>query len=636
MTPANFSRSPFTLRNLFVATVAAFALATGCASAAKKPISSRAAKAVPSTVSVSEAEDLERRAKYLDAGLAYAQLANRASAPEKQELQLRSAEVLLRGNFVAQAAQMLGEVDATGLDPGYAERKLLIQARIDLARGNRERAAATLDMLERGAVTTTTRAQVYAVRIQMHTQSGNMIAAARERAKLDPLLTDPDVKRENRAALLQTLIEQPEAALLKSKPAGIDVFGGWIELALILKSARQQPQEFPRLLADWKARYPYHGGADSLAERDVSRPDAIVPGELPSVVALVLPQQGNFAKAADAVRDGFITAYYARAQGQFKPAILFYDSGATAGEIVEVYRRAVRDGAKFVVGPLDKNAVAVLAQQSDLSVPTLALNYYDQNDVPAGLYQFGLSPEDEASQAAERAWLDGHGRAVALIQEGSLGERLLNAFRDRWLQLGGELVDVQTYASKDNDMSAPIKKMFDIDQSEQRRAALKAALGYDIKFSPRRRQDIDMVFVAAMPRHARLIRPQLNFHQAGDIPVYGTSHVFSGVVNARNDHDMDNVTFGDMPWVLPKAKRNTALYSKISQLWPKEVENYMRLYAFGIDAFNLIENLNALTSQRTLQFPGETGGLYVDDHGRVLRRVTWAEFKNGAPRLLQQ
>jgi hypothetical protein len=158
-------------------------------------------------------------------------------------------------------------------------------------------------------------------------------------------------------------------------------------------------------------------------------------------------------------------------------------------------------------------------------------------------------------------------------------------------------------------------------------------LGIDIKYSPRRRDDVDFVFVGANPRHARLIRPQLNFHQASAIPMYGTSHVFSGVVNARIDHDMDNVTFGDMPWVLPKARRNTALNATISQLWPQLAESYMRLFAFGIDAYNLIPNMNQLTEVRTVQFPGETGSLYLSDDGRIQRRLTWAEFKNGTPRL---
>ena len=61
----------------------------------------------------------------------------------------------------------------------------------------------------------------------------------------------------------------------------------------------------------------------------------------------------------------------------------------------------------------------------------------------------------------------------------------------------------------------------------------------------------------------------------------------------------------------------------------------MRLYAFGIDAFNLIPNLNSLVEQRTLQHPGETGNLFMDDAHRIQRRLQWAEFKNGAPKLLE-
>lgn len=622
------------LRAILTTVLVAFVLGTGCASAAKKPISARASKAVPPSTALRDAEELERRAKYLDAGLAYAHLSNRTTAPEKQELQLRAVETLLRGNYTAQAAQILGEVDTQGQSAELTERKMLAQVRIDLARGRRERVMPTLDTLERGAVTNTTRIAVHTLKAETLEQAGQKLESARERAKLDVLLTEGTARKDNRAELLQTLVDLPEATLQRARTPGVDAFTGWVELALIVKANQNSPQELSRRVAEWKLRYPYHGASDFVDSR-YSAQDPARTGRMPKTIALLLPGQGAFAKAGDAVREGFLAAYFAAGDAHPRPAILLYDSGATAGDIVGVYQRAVRDGAEFVVGPLDKSAVAVLAQQGDLDVPTLALNYADHTDVPRNLYQFGLSPEDEAAQTAERAWLDGHERAAALVQEGALGERLLNAFKMRWIELGGEFVEAQTYSTRDNDLSPPIKKILDIDLSEQRRTALKTALGYDIKFSPRRRQDVDFVFIAALPKHARLIRPQLNFYQASSIPVYGTSHVFSGVVNVQVDHDMDNVTFGDMPWVLPKAKRNTALFAKISQLWPQQAEANMRLYALGIDAYNLIGLLDSLASQQSAQFAGETGGLYLDDAQRVLRRLAWAEFRKGAPRLLE-
>ncbi len=623
------------LNNILTAVLLVFVLASGCASTGKTPSTPRAAKNAAATMRVQDAQELEKRGKFLDAGLAYAQLANRANAPEKQELQFKAAEVFLRGGYTQQVDQTLADLDTRDLNASYTERKQLLIAQAELVRGKRERATAILDALGRSATVDATRIGVLNTKIQMFIQNNALIDAARERVALDGLLRDEAARRTNQNLIYQNLVDAPESLLVRAKTAAPSAFGGWVELALIAKSAQLQPTESARLMNEWKARYPQHPGAQIVGDRFAARSTEQQRVSLPQRVALLLPQQGNFAKAAEAVRDGFLAAYYAQQRDGFRPIIQFYDSGTNANDITAAYQRALRDGAQFVVGPLDKTAVNVLAQSKLLSVPTLALNYAEYNDAVNNLFQFGLSPEDEAAQTAERAWLDGHGRAAALIPEGAFGDRLFVAFRERWMQLGGELVDSQIYSTKDNDLSPPIKKLLDIDLSEQRRTALRTVLGYDIKYAPRRRQDIDFIFLAAMPRHARMIRPQLNFHQANDLPVYSTSHVFSGFVNARADHDIDNVTFGDMPWVLPKARRNTALNSTISQLWPQQVENYMRLYAFGIDAFNLIPNLNALAEQHTMQQPGETGNLYMDDAHRIQRRLQWAEFKNGAPKLLE-
>ncbi|MBI3775675.1 MAG: penicillin-binding protein activator [Gammaproteobacteria bacterium] len=621
------------LNNFFTAVLLMFALASGCASTGKTSAAPRPTKNAAATVRLQDAQDLEKRGKFLDAGLAYAQLANRANPPEKQDLQFKATEVFLRGSYTQQAEQTLADLDPRGLNISYAERKQLLLAQTELARGKRERALSILDTLVRSATLELTRISAVNAKIQIHIHSNALVEAARDRLILDGLLRDESARRTNQNLIYQNLVDAPESLLVRAKSTTPDPFSGWVELALITKSAQLQPAEAARLMSEWKARYPHHAGAQVVGDRFAARTPERV--GVPQHLALLLPQQGNFAKAAEAVRDGFLAAYYSQPRDGFRPTIQIYDSGTNANDISGAYQRALRDGAQVIVGPLDKNAVNVLAQGNRLTVPTLALNYAEQNEAVNNLFQFGLSPEDEAAQTAERAWLDGHGRAAALIPEGAFGERLLVAFRERWLQLGGELVDTQIYSTKDNDISPPIKKLLDIDLSEQRRTLLKTTLGYDIKYAPRRRQDIDFVFVAAMPRHARMIRPQLNFHQANDLPVYSTSHVFSGFVNARTDHDIDNVTFGDMPWVLPKARRDTALNATITQLWPQQVENYMRLYAFGIDAFNLIPNLTALSEQRTLQHPGETGNLYMDDAHRVQRRLQWAEFKNGAPKLLE-
>jgi outer membrane PBP1 activator LpoA protein len=99
------------------------------------------------------------------------------------------------------------------------------------------------------------------------------------------------------------------------------------------------------------------------------------------------------------------------------------------------------------------------------------------------------------------------------------------------------------------------------------------------------------------------------------------------------DFDMDGVAFGDMPWVLP-TRRNDPLKKEIFALWPQSSDKYARLFALGIDAFNLIPDLNRLISNRTNYHDGTTGHLYLDDSNRVFRRLVWAEFKQGKPQTI--
>jgi outer membrane PBP1 activator LpoA protein len=62
----------------------------------------------------------------------------------------------------------------------------------------------------------------------------------------------------------------------------------------------------------------------------------------------------------------------------------------------------------------------------------------------------------------------------------------------------------------------------------------------------------------------------------------------------------------------------------------------MRLYALGIDSFNVIPELNRLRRNEFSSFQGETGLLYLDVNDRLLRRLVWAQFVAGKPKVLDK
>jgi len=171
----------------------------------------------------------------------------------------------------------------------------------------------------------------------------------------------------------------------------------------------------------------------------------------------------------------------------------------------------VVDGAQLVIGPLGRAAVEQVVRKTDLSIPALLLSHIqeDSEPLPGHIFQFGLPPEQEARQAAERAYLDGHRQAAVLYAESDWGKRMLNAFVAHWQQLGGILLTSVPYNPSDSDYSRSIKQLLNISQSEARKRALRARLGLKLKFQARRREDVDLIFLAADAKRGRLLKPQL-------------------------------------------------------------------------------------------------------------------------------
>ncbi len=131
----------------------------------------------------------------------------------------------------------------------------------------------------------------------------------------------------------------------------------------------------------------------------------------PTQIALLLPLSGPLANAGQAIRDGFIAAFYHAAS---LARVRVYDTnGASIGA---VYEQASTDGAQLVVGPLDKQSVVDINLLPYRRVPVLALNYLPPGVAAgAGLFQFGLAIEDEAHAIARRVYEDGFPR-VAIVE----------------------------------------------------------------------------------------------------------------------------------------------------------------------------------------------------------------------------
>lgn len=588
--------------------------------------------------SAEQAEKAERAGEYVLAVREYMRLATASQPPQKQGFELRAAELLIKAGQSQEARSLLRGVEVQGLDASFAARKRILEARLLSLEGAHEKAIRLLDEAARVRnINPNLLADIHAARAQAELALDNPVGAVRNLIAREALIVGSDAIADNQLQIWKILNAVPRARLNAEHQLTADpVLGGWIELALVIADHAGNAARLEEELARWRALNLKHPASESLITA-LMRPAPEMIGRIERV-ALLLPLSSPYSVAAQAVRDGFLAMDAANTSPD-KPTIKIYDIGVDASQAPEFYRLAVMDRAQVVIGPLGREAVDSVIRRGVVSLPTLLLSHTDDESASNTryLFQFGLPPEQEARQAAERAYLDGRRQAAVLYPQNAWGERMMNAFISTWQRLGGVVVASQSYREEDADYSETIKQLLNINYSLERKDRLekivRAKLPFDVR-DARARQDIDLIFLAADAKRGRLLKPQLNFFKVGRVPVYATSHIFTGKPDPVHDADLDGVLFGDMPWMLVTDGKVQQLRQSLQQNWPHAHSDLDRLYALGMDSYAILPHLNRIGVEAGVRFNGVTSGLSLDRSGRLQRSLTWARFNKGVPRLV--
>jgi len=620
-------RSPDLFRSLAHLAVAAALLGTGCGPAPET-------RPDPALYADTRARTLSSNGQHAAAAAEYLRIAGVAPSPDREQYHLAAAYALLAAADPAGARSALAHPAITGARSKTIRiRRQLLNARASLLELDAPGATAALATINPDVLPPYLAREARTVLAEAHRQTGDYSASAKERVRLELLLTQPQEIADNRNALWESLVALPRAELVNMRRAPPNTLGGWVELALLREQFLSDATGSETALAQWETAFPGHPATIGVVSS--VRAEAQAFSKPATHIALLLPLSGQFAEAARAIRDGFLASWFAHGASDARPQISIYDTQGQ--DVATIHAQAVAAGADFVVGPLLKEAVEAILS-ADPIIPTLALNIAPSGDVtyePGALYQFGLAPEGEAEQVAERAWRDGYKQAIMLAPQSPWGTRVSEAFRERWAALGGSISRAAQYGSDPNALANTVRSALNIDDSERRAKRLGNTLGRKIEHEPRRRQDVDVIFLAGFPRQARQLRPQIDFFRASAVPVYATSHVYSGKPDPNADGDINGIVFGDMPWVLGGGKVESgsgALRERMFGLWPGAQGSFTRYYAFGADAERLVGELRRLRARPDAQLPGYTGMLSVSADQRVRRWLQWAIFDDGIPK----
>lgn len=577
---------------------------------------------------VETAESLSRQGRHEAAADLYQRMAQRADTVTRQRyLILTARERNLAGT--PEVARTILDRLSQPIDDSNRLLWAQVSAEVAIAMGNPARALANLDSAPTPEVAADA-TNVLLIRADALFRLGQPVAATAALLEREIWLDSQAELAANQRMLWEGYRTWGvESVADDARPSDDPILLGWLALGEIAWNRRTTPAAMRQALMSWQRGYPDHPANRLLLPEIMTGLPAAQ--TFPSQVALLMPLSGKQRQAATAVRDGFLAAHFVATGMPTRPEIRIYDVAALG--VAEAYRRAVGDGATFVVGPLLKESVQELAG-SGVTTTTLALNFLpDEAAAAPGLYQFSLSPEDEARQVAQRAAKLGQSRALALAPINAWGQRVLGAFMAEYQALGGQILDYRFYDPGSPDFSAGIQQVLLIDESRARHERLAANLGVSLEYEPRRRSDVDLIFLAATEQAGKLIRPQLRFHYAGAVPTYSTSAIYQE--GTRNNSDLNGIMFPDVPWIVEPDGQSLEVRAALERHWPAQAKRRSRLYALGFDAYRLIPVLNSGARGHSEDLQGMTGTLYIDEHGKIFRRLAWARMQRGQPELIE-
>lgn len=563
--------------------------------------------------------------EYAEAAGVYIGLASEAFGAERDRLTLLAIEQWLNAGDITRARSAY----ATMTRPDAGENLWLWHANsaaFALFDGDADRALELLEPLAGEPLPLDHRVRIAALRADAWFQKGDPARGVEIMIQRESWMSRDREIEENRRRLWQGLtVSSPDNLRRAAESVSDPVVRGWLSLGAVASATGQQGIGWASGVRRWREVHRNHPAIVIID--DLELPESV--SDYPRQIALLLPLSGNAASAGQAIQNGFFGAYFSTA-GELEESqtIRVYDVG-TEGGASAAYASAVRDGAEFVVGPLLRSSVSELANDILVPVPVLTLNNLPENTLaPPGLYQFALAPEHEAVAAAERAFADGQRFVVALIPNSNWGRRVFGSFATTFEALGGTLLDYRSYVTGNPDFSNTIEDLMALSGSVRRYQRLRANIGGPLQFDPRRRQDVDAIFMAADAPAGRLMKAQLKFHYAGDLPVYSTSSIYA--MDGRSNADLNGVMFADTPWIIapqPWISRLPALYE---EFWPRQ-RRLGRLHAMGYDAYQLVAPLYASRGGPATPIDGATGRLRIDDDGKVHRDLAWAQFQRGRP-----
>lgn len=304
-----------------------------------------------------------------------------------------------------------------------------------------------------------------------------------------------------------------------------------------------------------------------------------------------------------------------------------YDT--TSQPISQLLAQAQQDGATLVVGPLLKeNVDDVIKSNTPLNV--LALNQPEKVESRANLCYFALSPEDEARDAARHIHQQGKQTPLLLVPRGALGDRVVSAFADEWLKLGGASVLQQRFGST-AELRAGVNGGGGIALTGTPVSTLPSAqnssLGSADEMPVSSGGSVDAAYILATPEQIAYIKPMIAMRNGSqnNVTLYASSRSAQGTAGPDFRLEMEGLQYSEIPML---AGSNPALMQHALSAVRNDY-SLARLYAMGADAWSLANHFTQMRQTPGFELNGNTGDLTATQDCVINRKLSWLKYQQG-------
>jgi uncharacterized protein len=581
----------------------------------------------PDTVAPPAREETKATAQQQSARELYRLAANYQAEPQHYRLLKAARQALAEQDYLLALA--ISENLKQSPYPAIASQNILLRLKAYLATEQQNSLTQLLDSIELSDVPQADRAEFLWLSGQYYSQQQRYLAGSRSLLLLAQQAnirarypTHTDVLWQNLSALSDTQLESLRSGASQQTR-------GWLDLALLSRRHIGQPDALQHAFSDWQRRYPMLPALEQLpaAAQQLIR---LTPYQ-PQRIAVLLPFQGQFRPHAQAIQYGILAA----ASSTQTTGLVFIDSQQN---VAVIRQQIAQMQAEFVIGPLLKDQVDSVSQSDDWPWPTLFLNSKDNNSAAKSeQFYFALSMDDEAVQMAQLFAQKNYRRPVVISSANNISVRMQHRFAAQWQQLGNSAPEQYKFNNKE-ELESLINRLLETDRSRERVKQISNLLPQTLEADPHSRLDIDAIYLIADPVQTRLFKPFVDVsvsQTAPRLPVYASSRSHSTSLDSTDLRDLNGLTFTEMPWMLGE-KNSVALRQQYQQLFPEQDETLQRLFAMGFDAYRLVGSLRQQQRLPATVFPGLTGQLRLANNGSIVRRLSWAGYRNNRLQPVQE